>query len=191
MTKQDEVAQHVLTQNYGVKPKVCFDPPIPKVGKGKALKHAISAYAFDISRRILIAFPDDLFLDKYLPIRFLSSHLDARRRLGVWASTAVTTAVRSQFGIVDVDFRGLATVFTEKALVPLCSSVGLYIFEPEVLRLIDELIDIERDEPIEFENTILPRLAEEEKLHAFIVPSGVWIPINTLKDLEEAEKLIK
>ena len=46
------------------------------------------------------------------------------------------------------------------------------------------------EEAVEFENTLLPLLAEQRKLHAFIVPRDAWIPVNTLKELEVAEKLL-
>jgi NDP-sugar pyrophosphorylase family protein len=47
------------------------------------------------------------------------------------------------------------------------------------------------DQAVEFENVLLPRLAEKAKLHAFIVPRDAWLPVNTLKELEEATKTLK
>ena len=54
-----------------------------------------------------------------------------------------------------------------------------------------ETVDMNADEPIEFENVLLPRLAEKAKLQAFIVPRDAWLPVNTLKELEEATKTLK
>jgi NDP-sugar pyrophosphorylase family protein len=47
------------------------------------------------------------------------------------------------------------------------------------------------EEAVEFENVLLPRLAEKAKLHAFIVPRDAWLPVNTLKELEDAAKTLK
>jgi NDP-sugar pyrophosphorylase family protein len=136
-------------------------------------------------------FPDDLFLDESLPLRFLSSHLEAVNRLAVWGSVAVTAGLQLPYGYVEIDSLSLATSFKEKPILPIHASTGLYIFEPQALRLLQETVDMHSEEAVEFENALLPRLAEKAKLHAFIVPRDAWLPVNTLKELEEATKTLK
>jgi NDP-sugar pyrophosphorylase family protein len=192
LTKFQEVAREaekLEAEGYNI--RCSMDPPLKKVGKGKALKHALETGALDPNRRVFIVFPDDLFLDESLPLRFLSSHLEVVNRLEVWGSVAVTAGLQLPYGYVEIDSLGLATSFKEKPVLPIHVSTGLYILEPQALRLLKETVDMNADEPIEFENVLLPRLAEKAKLHAFIVPRDAWLPVNTLKELEEATKTLK
>jgi NDP-sugar pyrophosphorylase family protein len=192
LTKFQEVAREAEKLKAGGYSVRCsMDPPLRKVGKGKALKHALETGALDPERRIFIVFPDDLFLDESLPLRFLSSHIEAVNRLAVWGSVAVTAGLQLPYGYVEIDSLSLATSFKEKPVLPIHASTGLYIFEPQALRLLQETVDMKSEEPVEFENVLLPRLAEKAKLHAFIVPRDAWLPVNTLKELEEATKTLK
>jgi len=72
-------AEKLKAQGYNI--RCSMDPPLKRVGKDKALKHALETGAVDPDRRVFIVFPDDLFLDESLPLRFLSSHLEAVNRL--------------------------------------------------------------------------------------------------------------
>ncbi|MEM0024634.1 MAG: sugar phosphate nucleotidyltransferase [Thermofilaceae archaeon] len=186
LTRQEEVAKHLNDSKYGVELSVCMDPPILKVGKGKALKHAVLRGTIDITRRVLIAFPDDIFLDRTLPLRFLASHLEAVRAKGVWASVAVVSGIQLPYGVVELDPSGLAVKFEEKPVLRIHASTGLYILEPEALQLLVEITDMSSPHAIEFENTLLPLLAQRRKLYAFTVSQGAWLPVNTIKELEEA-----
>lgn len=192
LTRHEEVARHVGDgSRYGVELEVCMDPPLRRVGKGKALKHAVLQGAVDASKRAFIAFPDDLFLDRTLPIRFLSSHLEAVRKLNVWASAAAVCGLRLPYGVIELDPRGLAVKFEEKPVLRIYASVGLYILEPPAIEKLLEIVDMSAQEAVEFEESLLPKLAEQGKLHAFTIPQGTWLPINTLKELEEAAAALK
>jgi len=192
LTRFEEVAREAeKLGELGVRVRCSMDPPLPRVGKGKALKHAIEAGAVDANRRVFVVFPDDLFLDESLPIRFLASHLEAVSRLGVYASVAVTAGLQLPYGYVEVDSLSLATSFREKPVLPIHASTGLYIFEPQALKLLLDLVDMSSSEAVEFEQVLLPRLAEERKLHAYIIPRDAWLPVNTIKELEEAEKALR
>ena len=181
-------AEKLKEEGYNI--RCSMDPPLKRVGKGKALKHALETGSVDPDRRVFIVFPDDLFLDESLPLRVLSSHLEAVNRLEVWGSVAVTAGLQLPYGYVEIDSLSLATSFKEKPILPIHASTGLYIFEPQALRLLQETVDMNTDEAVEFENVLLPRLAEKAKLHAFIVPRDAWLPVNTLKELEEATKTL-
>ncbi|MCC6005790.1 MAG: NTP transferase domain-containing protein, partial [Thermofilum sp.] len=193
LTRFEEVVREAerVRGELGASARWCLDPPLKKVGKGKALKHAVEKGAIDANRRVFIAFPDDIFLDETLPLRFLSSHIEAVNRLGVHASVAVTTGLQLPWGCVETDPLGLATSFKEKPILPVHASVGLYILEPPALKMLLDLVDMSAEEAVEFENVLLPLLAEQRKLHAFIVPRDAWLPINTLKELETAEMVLK
>ena len=72
--------------------------------------------------------------------------------------------------------------------------VGVCVVEPEVYKLIVEMIDINSPRSIEYEAVILPKLASERKLFSMTIPGddrSIWIPINTRKELEIAEEKLK
>jgi len=189
LTRFEEVVKQAEElEEHGVRIGCSTDPLLPKVGK--ALKHALETGAVDASRVVFVVFLDDLFLNETLLIRFLASHLEAVKRLGVYASVAVAAGLQLPYGYVEVDSLSLTTSFKEKPVLPIHASTGLYIFEPPALKLLDDLVDMSSSEAVEFESILLPRLAEARKLHAFIIPRDAWLPVNTIKELEEAEKAL-
>ncbi|ABL79121.1 nucleotidyltransferase family protein [Thermofilum pendens] len=192
LTRQEPVAEKAREagKKLGVNVKVSMDPPLPKVGKGKALKHALQTGAVDPERRALVVFPDDLYLDDTLPLRFLASHVEAARRMGAWASVAVTLGLALPYGVVEIDAEGMAVSFKEKPVLPIHASIGLYAFEPQALKLLLEVVDMDSPSAVEFESTLLPLLAEQRRLHAYPVPHHAWLPLNTLKELDEASKIL-
>jgi len=176
---------------FGVRIRYSVDPKDLKyVGKGKALKYAILSGAIDVTRRSLIGYPDDIFLDVSLPTRLLLQHLEAVKSKGVEATAVFTTATEYPFGVGEVDENGLVKSFKEKPVIKLLTSCGMYLIEPPVYKLIDERIDMEAQRVVEFEEVILPVLASRRKLYAMLIPMGVWMPINTQKEWEAAEKVL-
>jgi NDP-sugar pyrophosphorylase family protein len=72
--------------------------------------------------------------------------------------------------------------FREKSLVgSVYVSMGIYVFQREILRYLPERGDLER--------TTFVSLAKERKLRAYR-HSGLWITVNTLKDLKEADRIL-
>jgi len=96
---------------------------------------------------------------------------------------AVTT-LRSPYGIVTLGEDDIIKKFIEKPILPnYWINAGIYYFKPEVLRYLPERGDIEK--------TALPELAKEGRLIAVKYENILWKSIDTYKDLEEAERLIK
>ena len=189
--KADQIIQHLGNgEKHGVNIKYSRDPPLPAVGKAKALKHAIQTGAIDTAKRALIAYPDDLFLDQTLPARFLLSHIEASKTKGTIASALLASAIDFPYGVAKTDPNHYITEFQEKPTINLTVSTGLYIFEPQVYQLILQHTDMQAPYPIEFEQTILPLLAKQRKLHAHIIPKDTWLPVNTLKQLVHANNTL-
>ncbi|MGA3020469.1 MAG: sugar phosphate nucleotidyltransferase [Candidatus Micrarchaeales archaeon] len=161
------------------------------IAKGKALKHAIITNKIDTNRRIMVAFPDDIFLYSNIPEKVLKEHLRAVKSLNTLASAVVAKAYRYPYGVVNADENGIVKNFEEKPLVPLLTTTGIYVFEPGVYKYFIDLIDLKKKGPVEFEIAVMPRLAKEGKVYAIKIPPESWIPINTMKDLEQAQKLVK
>ncbi len=188
--KHDMIIKHLEEQSYDVSITYCVDPPIPHVGKGKALKYALEQGKIDRGKRAIIAFPDDVFHDPNIPIKLLLQHLQGVRLYKTIATATFAAAIDYPYGVAKIDSTGLVTLFREKPEIKILTSVGLYLFEPEVYEIIMERIDLEAPYSIEFENTILPLLSEQRKLYSYTVPKGLWTPVNTLKQLEELERIL-
>ena len=161
-----------------------------EVGQGRAasLFQALKTRTVDRAKRSVVTFPDDIFTDESLPLRLMLEHLHGVERLHSSASLAMTKGRRWPYGVGVVDDSGLISDFQEKPFIKKATSVGLYIFEPPVYQLISRIG--ERSEKWGIEQTLIPRLAEEGKLYGIFIPSESWLPVNTQKDLEEAEKVL-
>jgi len=179
---------------FGVEVEYSEDPKVAKVGKGKALKHAIEVGVIDTKSRGIITFPDDLKLDKFLPIKLLAHHLYGVEKFNVWATTLLVTSTTYPYGVAKVNPDGIVEEFVEKPKISMYTHVGVCVVEPEVYKLIVEMIDINSPRSIEYEAVILPKLASERKLFSMTIPGddrSIWIPINTRKELEIAEEKLK
>ena len=185
-----EKVEQLINKKYsGI--KTCRDPegPVQPPGKAKALKNALEKGIINEKKRVLITFPDDIFLDPYLPAKLLLHHLEGVKILDIWASAVFAYPVNYQFGVGKINGRGLVVKFVEKPSIRIPTSTGIYVFEPPVYNLIRE-IDLKEPRPVEFEERIIPELARRGKLYAYRIPGELWVPVNTQKDLKRAEKLL-
>ncbi|MDG6982765.1 MAG: NTP transferase domain-containing protein [Nitrososphaerota archaeon] len=156
--------------------------PAEEYGRGRSLLHALKNGRVDPSRRSVVVFPDDVFTDEQTPIRVLSEHMYGVKSQNASASLVLTQGRYWPYGVADVDEKGMVTSFTEKPFIKQPTSVGNYIFEPPVYGMLEDSPEIERE--------LIPRLATAKKLYAIFIPSQSWLPINTLKDFDEAEKAL-
>jgi NDP-sugar pyrophosphorylase family protein len=161
------------------------------IAKGKAIKQALIDGKIDKNKRAFVAFPDDLFLDNKLPERAVVEHANAVNKFGIFASAVVAEAYRYPQGVVYADERGIVTRSEENPLVPLLTTVGMYIFEPPAYKYFLDLIDLKKEGPAEFEVAVMPKLANEGKEYAIKIPPDTWIAINTIKELEKAQRLVE
>ena len=176
----------------GVHVRYSYDPGDPgKVGKAKALKHAILNGAVDKSRKSIIAFPDDVFLDSTLPTRLLLTHMEYTRSRGTIATVVLASGYRLPFGVARVNGEGLVESFEEKPVLSYYVNTGIYVMDPPAYRFVLDNVDMSLGGPIELETAVLPKIASMGLLAAFVIPASSWIPINTLKDLEEAASRIR
>ena len=97
------------------------------------------------------------------------------------AATLVVSQVRSPFGIVDVADDDTVTGFREAPLLPQWVSSGVYVLDDECLARLPERGD--------HETSTFPELAAEGKLLAYR-NTGVWLTVNTPKDLRRAEEYV-
>jgi NDP-sugar pyrophosphorylase family protein len=94
------------------------------------------------------------------------------------AATIVVAPLTSQFGVVELADGDRITGFREAPRLPHWVNAGVYVLDDEALERLPERGD--------HEQSTFPELAQEGKLFAFR-HEGLWITVNTPKDLERAE----
>jgi NDP-sugar pyrophosphorylase family protein len=114
--------------------------------------------------------------DELLDVDFRAL-LDAHGSSGA-AATIVCAQVRSPFGVVDLQADGRVTGFREAPLLEDWVNSGVYVLGEEALERLPKRGD--------HEQSTFPELAQEGKLHGFR-HAGVWLTVNTPKDLRLAE----
>ena len=97
------------------------------------------------------------------------------------AATIVVSQVRSPFGVVGISDDDVVVGFREAPLLPEWVSSGVYVLDEECLARLPERGD--------HETSTFPELAAEGKLLAYR-NTGVWLTVNTPKDLRRAEEYL-
>lgn len=97
------------------------------------------------------------------------------------AATIVVAQVHSPFGVVDLDGDDAVTGFREAPKLPHWVNSGVYALGEEALARLPETGD--------HEQSTFPELAAEGKLRGFR-HEGVWLTVNTPKDLRKAEEFM-
>jgi NDP-sugar pyrophosphorylase family protein len=157
----------------GLGPEIVpVEEPEP-LGRGGGLRLAAQALA---EPGPCFALNGDELLDVDFP--GLSSRHDERDG----AATITVTRVRSPFGVVELSEDDVVTGFREAPLLDDWVSCGVYVLGPEALARLPERGD--------HETTTFPELARERKLRAFR-HEGVWLTVNTPKDLRLAERYVR
>jgi NDP-sugar pyrophosphorylase family protein len=109
------------------------------------------------------------------------SELLGRHRDAPVAATIAVAPFDSPFGVVQLGDGDLVTGFQEAPRLPYWVSCGVYFLGAEALERLPERGDHER--------TTFPELAAEGKLAAFR-HEGLWVTVNTPKDLRRAEEVV-
>jgi NDP-sugar pyrophosphorylase family protein len=95
------------------------------------------------------------------------------------AATIVVAPLISGFGVVELEGDDRVVGFREAPRLPHWVSAGVYVLDEEALERMPTVGDHER--------TTFPELAAEGKLYGFR-HEGLWITVNTPKDLQRAEE---
>ena len=105
--------------------------------------------------------------------------LDLHRSSGA-AATITVVPLRSPFGVVELE-DDVVTGFREAPRLDHWVSCGIYVLGGEALQRLPERGD--------HETSTFPELAAERRLHA-LRHEGVWLTVNTPKDLRVAEEFL-
>ncbi len=142
------------------------------LGRGGGLRFAAAARK---ERGDVIALNGDELVDIDL-----GAMLARHRETGAAATIAVAP-LKSQFGVVDLGEDEVVTGFREAPELPNWVSCGVYVLGEEAVERLPERGD--------HEDTTFPELAAEGRVRAF-KHTGLWLTVNTPKDLRRAEELM-
>jgi NDP-sugar pyrophosphorylase family protein len=117
--------------------------------------------------------------DELLDVDFAA--LGDRHEQGGGAVTLTVARPPSPFGLVDLGDDDVVAGFREAGRVPYWVNAGVYVFGEEALERLPERGD--------HETTLFPELVDEGRLRAFR-HEGLWLTVNTPKDLRRAEEQI-
>jgi len=175
---------------YGVEIVYSYDPPVEKVGKGKALRYAFERGVIELEKNIFWGFPDDIILYPYYIEESTMRFLYYRKKYKVIGLLIFAPKARFPYGTAKIDGKGLVREFREKPEVDLPTNTGRGIFVArELYPYVQDLIDINSPEVVELEDSVLPKLAEDGKLASWILPeSENFISINSFKEWKLANK---
>ncbi len=141
------------------------------LGRGGALRQGI-ALAQAAADPIIALNGDTLCNQPLAPI------LQAHKRHGGLATIMLTRLI-SPYGIVRVGRQNNISAFEEKPTLPYWVNSGIYVLSTGIFGLLPERGD--------HETATFPQLAREGKLFGYR-SRAYWRPIDTVKDLQEAER---
>ncbi|MEM7822818.1 MAG: sugar phosphate nucleotidyltransferase [Candidatus Aenigmatarchaeota archaeon] len=185
--KHKEIVKHVSRKYKRFDIKFYPDPPFkPGIapGKGLALRHALKDGAVERKRSIFV-FPDDVILDDKYPEILLKAHLIGIKRFNTAITVLFTKGQKYPFGAAKIRNNGIVQGFEEKPIIRIPTNTGIFIAEPEFFDAIEKYIPLNSKIPVEWEKTVFPFLAKKKKIYSCFLPVEMWIPVNTVKELEE------
>jgi NDP-sugar pyrophosphorylase family protein len=157
----------------GLGPAVITAPEPEPLGRGGGLRFA--ARLREETGPVYALNGDELF---DLDLRtLLARHLETTP-----AATITVAPLISPFGVVEVGDDDVVTGFREASQLPHWVSAGVYVLDEEALDRLPERGD--------HETTTFPELAAERKLQAYR-HEGLWLTVNTEKDLERADQYLR
>jgi NDP-sugar pyrophosphorylase family protein len=157
----------------GLGPAVVTAPEPEPLGRGGGLRFA--AGLRDEAGPLLALNGDEL---SDLDLRaLLARHSEASP-----AATITVCPLMSPFGVVELTPDDVVTGFREAPRLPHWVSAGIYVLDEEAIDRLPEQGD--------HETTTFPDLAVEGKLRA-LRHEGLWLTVNTEKDLERADQYLR
>lgn len=121
--------------------------------------------------------------DTLTTLRF-SDIIEHHKKNGTVSTIALNQRqVNIDFGVVDLDSSNLITSYTEKPAIDYLVSMGIYVFEPEVMQYINP------GERLDFPDLIKTLISKDKKVKGFVF-DGYWLDIGRPEDYERANEEI-
>ena len=157
----------------GLGPELVTAPESEPLGRGGGIRFAAASRE---ERGPLYVLNGDELLDVDL-----AALLEAHRARG-GAATIVVAPLPTGFGVVELGEDDVVSGFDESPRLPHWVNAGVYVLDDEAVARLPERGD--------HEQTTFPDLAAEGKLFAFR-HEGVWLTVNTPKDLRVADEHVR
>ncbi len=143
-------------------------------GTSEGFRLAIQRHIKD---ETFLALNGDQITDLRIP-RMMKQH-----EKGKPLATIAVVNPRLPFGLVLADKAGYCRGFLEKPILKdIVSSSGVYIFQRNILPYLPKTGDVER--------TTFPLLAKRRRIRVFM-HKGMFVTVNSLRELEEANETLK
>ena len=143
------------------------------LGRGGALKRGLSLLPPGLE--MVVVTNGDIITDQSLE-ELVRAHQEYKGLATVMLSPLVCP-----WGIVMAEEQGRIRDFLEKPALPYWINAGVYVMAPAIREYLPDRGD--------HETTTFPALAREGKLYSF-KSSALWLAVDTVKDLNEARRLL-
>jgi NDP-sugar pyrophosphorylase family protein len=167
---QEELFESELA---GLGPEIVTVPESVPLGRGGGVR--LAAQAREESGPVYVLNGDEL-------IHADLAALLATHRAHGGAATLTVAPLLTAFGVVELEEDDRVSGFDESPKLPHWVHAGVDVLDEEAIARLPEKGDHER--------TTLPELAAEGKLYAFR-HEGLWLTVNTPKDLRAADKHVR
>ncbi|TDJ24634.1 MAG: nucleotidyltransferase family protein [Gammaproteobacteria bacterium] len=167
--KKEKIINWVESHAFG--PKIEFSHHEVESGTGGGIRRAVESMGIEDEVYLVMNGDElcDLPLDSMLRFHLKQTPI----------ATILSTPLRSNFGVVEIDSRQRITSFEEKPLIDsIFVNSGVYLFDQQINSLLPKVGDIEK--------TTFVSLAKEKRMAAYRY-FGFWRTINTEKDLQDIE----
>jgi NDP-sugar pyrophosphorylase family protein len=154
----------------GLGVELAFAPESEPLGRGGGLR--LAAQQRRETGPCFALNADELF---DVDLQALLAHHRARSP----AATISVAPLQSPYGVVEIGDDDLVQAFREAPQLPHWVNMGVYVLDDDAFARLPERGD--------HEQTTFPELAQEGRLLAFR-HQGIWLTINTPKDLRRAEE---
>jgi len=183
----DKIKEYVQNK-YGKTIKSKFMIEKERLGRALALKMAIESNIIDKTKPCIVHYPDDIILDNNFPLKLVEHHLKGLKK-GALATLVEVSETEYRYGVPKSDKDGFVVDFEEKPLVKIPATIGVYVFQPEIYRIISSVVDSKR-KPVDIEPLLLRELAKRKIMINFSIGNDIWIPVNEEKEFIRAEQIL-
>ncbi len=168
---------------WGVEIRYSRDPDGKKVGNAGAILNALNNGAVDDERTAIVHNPDDMIIGMDRPYAevFLEGHLKGLKNGCIGTFVVVPESPFQYSGLIIK--HGKVKDISKYPPIAVPAHTGITVFDPAVYDYFRRLVSL--DVESSFENVVCPVLAKEGRLFAINISSETWIPVNTLKELEQ------
>ncbi len=161
-----------VTVNYS-------EDPGYAAGRGGAILNALDNGLIKKEHTGIVHNPDDIIItsEQRFPDSLLINHLKGMEND---AKATVVVVSHTPYAYTGMSIENsFVSEINMYPMIPVPAHVGVTVLSSNSWKFFED--SIERGKKIDFETNILPKLAQEGKLYAYVIPYDSWYPVNDLK----------